>query len=1066
MADDVITIDSDDDDNPVPGQSNAGMTYNPAHYADLIRSTHATVAPPMRGGMGMRGGGSVPGMRMMARGRGMASRGRGGRGKPLIPKKPGAMPPFATFSKEQRSKLQEQNPDMTFADIGRTLGEMWHKLTDAEKDGYRKKAKIEEVAKLKRWTVETAPMRKQLAAQQAAALQRQQQMNAAGAAAGAGAAASAAEPGGLKRRRTHGYAIFSSEMRRELSGKYPQMQLTEAVANAWRDATAQTKAVYENRAAKLNLIEERKFRAGQTSGMSPNNRLNQQKMLARQRGVPLQHQQQQGRMVAQQQRRPIPNLPASTSLRISSVHSVQPAVPQQQSGSNKLLLPSGISISRVDSDVSVLGEQHVQQPKIHRQLPAATQLTVQRPAIAQQQLRMQQQPQRLQQARRLQQQQQFLQQHGRPRQPPPLMRGGVRGVLQRGVPMRNQMVRPVMGGQKRPAILQNQQMAAKRPRLLPQQGSPIAGGGADTLKLGLPLGPGQIGRGTARMCRMCAEPYPKVSPVYTLHDKPELLAKIDSTLAIKINLELDVKEGYPNLICRKCCHIISSFHTYKKSVDDGMVRLSQIITRKNAFNSAAASTPVPAAEDAASEAGVDPQPKIKAASSTPWIIGEDDNIGEDDDDSILPDIEIDNGDVDSGPVVKPVSITGLADDVGDQNSVDPAPKKEEGSAVEDVAKAEDESEAKVDDVVKSEEAPDNNGEDDGECDPLNAAKTLEAPGSSDEAPADSDAAAADDDYFDPLDFVQISEGQSIDNFDTALLSEGEGASHITPNGEDSNMALAEGYSEDNNGSNQFGGEDDFDSDSQTQGSGEVGDGIGVAADGTQAAGDTPEADSGNGEAGTEAVEADLEEGIGAAAEAPEADSEEGTEAPEVDSSQGEPKAAEDQPLDGAEGVEDVTNGDENDVPEDGEQLSQDVLEEVEDGPDDAVQEDSQDGQDQYEVQNTDDFASAFAEFAEEGTTNEEEGDDAVTEDDGKSGNAIDGGEEYPSNGEMMESEHSVGNGQHDEEAGVNNCVGEISNDATAAVGNGDDHDQAEADESAAAVSSILQEDHNDDNDLS
>ena len=32
------------------------------------------------------------------------------------------------------------------------------------------------------------------------------------------------------------------------------------------------------------------------------------------------------------------------------------------------------------------------------------------------------------------------------------------------------------------------------------------------------------------------------------------------------------EEGFPDLICRKCCHIISTFHTYKKTVDDGMAR--------------------------------------------------------------------------------------------------------------------------------------------------------------------------------------------------------------------------------------------------------------------------------------------------------------------------------------------------------------------------------------------------------------------------------------------------------------------------------------------------------------
>lgn len=45
-----------------------------------------------------------------------------------IPKKPGSLPPFALFSQEMRAKLQEEDPDMSFGDLGRKLGEMWHAL--------------------------------------------------------------------------------------------------------------------------------------------------------------------------------------------------------------------------------------------------------------------------------------------------------------------------------------------------------------------------------------------------------------------------------------------------------------------------------------------------------------------------------------------------------------------------------------------------------------------------------------------------------------------------------------------------------------------------------------------------------------------------------------------------------------------------------------------------------------------------------------------------------------------------------------------------------------------------
>ncbi len=57
-------------------------------------------------------------------------------------KRPGQFPPFALFSKEQRQKIIEANPDIGFTDIGRMLGEMWHQLNEEQKEDYRKRAKV------------------------------------------------------------------------------------------------------------------------------------------------------------------------------------------------------------------------------------------------------------------------------------------------------------------------------------------------------------------------------------------------------------------------------------------------------------------------------------------------------------------------------------------------------------------------------------------------------------------------------------------------------------------------------------------------------------------------------------------------------------------------------------------------------------------------------------------------------------------------------------------------------------------------------------------------------------
>ena len=72
-------------------------------------------------------------------------------------KRPGAMPPFALFSQEMRTKLQvlfllwwfwgvtlfpqNDDPNIGFGDLGRKLGEMWHALEEPEKEDFRKRAR-------------------------------------------------------------------------------------------------------------------------------------------------------------------------------------------------------------------------------------------------------------------------------------------------------------------------------------------------------------------------------------------------------------------------------------------------------------------------------------------------------------------------------------------------------------------------------------------------------------------------------------------------------------------------------------------------------------------------------------------------------------------------------------------------------------------------------------------------------------------------------------------------------------------------------------------------------------
>ena len=58
--------------------------------------------------------------------------------------------------------------------------------------------------------------------------------------------------GVVKRRRTHGYAIFSSEMRKKMGDAIPLSETTRVIAEKWRNADGPTRQDYERRAAKGN----------------------------------------------------------------------------------------------------------------------------------------------------------------------------------------------------------------------------------------------------------------------------------------------------------------------------------------------------------------------------------------------------------------------------------------------------------------------------------------------------------------------------------------------------------------------------------------------------------------------------------------------------------------------------------------------------------------------------------------------------------------------------------------------------------------------------------------------
>ena len=142
MADgaEIITLDSDDEADSSDTISNqqrmsgGGMLFNPANYADLMSQvSQSKFMAPFTKVMQSHQKQVKP------------------KGPKKFPKRPGVFPPFALFTQEHRENLMLENKELSFADVGRTLGEMWHKLTDTEKEDYRTRAKELTEKKLKAW---------------------------------------------------------------------------------------------------------------------------------------------------------------------------------------------------------------------------------------------------------------------------------------------------------------------------------------------------------------------------------------------------------------------------------------------------------------------------------------------------------------------------------------------------------------------------------------------------------------------------------------------------------------------------------------------------------------------------------------------------------------------------------------------------------------------------------------------------------------------------------------------------------------------------------------------------
>ena len=133
----IITLDSDDEGDVMGDASMADLVVGPTGTAVPIgeaRKHGLTARLPLPPGMSSRPGHPA------------------GNGRNVkLPKKPGAFPPFALFSQERRDKVLQENKDITFTEVGKKMGELWHTLTEDEKEDYRKRAREIADQKLKDW---------------------------------------------------------------------------------------------------------------------------------------------------------------------------------------------------------------------------------------------------------------------------------------------------------------------------------------------------------------------------------------------------------------------------------------------------------------------------------------------------------------------------------------------------------------------------------------------------------------------------------------------------------------------------------------------------------------------------------------------------------------------------------------------------------------------------------------------------------------------------------------------------------------------------------------------------
>lgn len=144
-----------------------------------------------------------------------------------------------------------------------------------------------------------------------------------------------------------------------------------------------------------------------------------------------------------------------------------------------------------------------------------------------------------------------------------------------------------------------------------------------------------------RLCRVCGAPN---AVIFRLKEKQELVGRIGRVLNLTIDLEADAAEGYPGVICRKCCNLVETFFHYKKSVTEGQASLKKQVEEYKEKKAAIAEFKKKEAAEAAETArlqaeAAEREQQLLACRNSPESIGVDplDSILPDQGSSILPD---------------------------------------------------------------------------------------------------------------------------------------------------------------------------------------------------------------------------------------------------------------------------------------------------------------------------------------------------------------------------------------------------------------------------------------------